>query len=162
VSIKKPFKFKSSGMVLEEVNEATTKLNKKIIIQPIGIKTPIEFDTGDTSNTFKMHTKITKQVRDNLRNLLQTNWGEKLGFYNFGANLRELGMEMTTDSGTTTAMKRIEDACKRYMPYVQLSGFNTESVPQEPGTVKLGVSVTYTITGVAGGPFVTTVIITGG
>ena len=55
---------------------------------PIGIKTPMEF--GGNGNPYKMHTSVPDQINDNLRNMILTNRGERLGKYDYGANLRQI------------------------------------------------------------------------
>ena len=85
---------------------------------PIGIKTPVELDyTND--GLFKMHTSIKDQVADNLRNLILTNWGERLGNYFFGANLRPLLADFShKDTFDQEAMIRINTAISKWMPFI--------------------------------------------
>jgi len=86
---------------------------------PFGIKTPLQLSTTD--GLLVMSYTLAEQVKDNLRNLLLTNWGERLGLYNFGANLRPLATEFTTlDNFENAAIQRIHDAVSRWMPYVEL------------------------------------------
>ena len=43
-----------------------------------------------SASVFKMHFNSIDQVHDNLRNLILTNNGDRLGRYNFGANLQPI------------------------------------------------------------------------
>ena len=103
---------------------------------PIGIKTPLRY--GNTA-LFEMHTDLFDQIRDNLRNLVLTNWGERLAQYDFGANLLELSAErLARDDYDQEVAARINNAVAKWMPYVSLQ----EMVPldQEDLQVKSHVS----------------------
>jgi len=71
--------------------KSTDRRFKKITSQPvpIGIKTPLELSDGKSS-LFRVHFQPRDQISDNLRNLVVTNFGERLGRYDFGANLGSL------------------------------------------------------------------------
>lgn len=113
------YKFKSVGksastQQIEELQ--TSKL-------PFGIKTPLRIDE---KNIFAMHYDASEQIHDNLKNLLLTNWGERLGLYEFGANLRELTSEFTSiDAFDDEAIKRIKDTVSKWMPFVSLKNFSS-------------------------------------
>ena len=110
----------------------------------IGIKTPLQFSDN---NIFAMHYNLADQVHDNLRNLLLTNWGERRGLYNFGANLRELTSEISNlDAFDTVAIDRIRTAVSTWMPFVILKDF-TSSIDNSnnlnTGIIK--ITITYSI-----------------
>ena len=115
---RKTYSFKSSGKNKKELADEVTPVSKKM---PIGIRTPVQLSKG--SGLFDMHTDLAKQVSDNLRNLILTNHGERLGLADFGANLRPLTMEMNHESFDVEAGRRINAAVSRYMPYVTLINF---------------------------------------
>ena len=78
-----PIKFKSSGIKLSHRKFNPSSSEIKAYIYPIGIKTPLEF--GDDKNNFlKCHIDPVAQLKDNLRHLIMTNNGERLGRFNFG------------------------------------------------------------------------------
>lgn len=97
--------------------------NRTVI--PIGIKTPVELDyTGN--GLFLMHTNVGEQIADNLRNLVQTNWGERLGNYFFGANLKPLLADFShKDDFDSEAMVRINTAITKWMPYITPVAFES-------------------------------------
>lgn len=106
---------------------------------PIGIKTPLRF--GNTS-LFEMHTELFDQIRDNLRNLIMTNWGERLGQYDFGANLRELAAErLAREDYDQEVAFRIKRAVDKWMPYVALE----EMVPIDDEAVVLRSEHSYSV-----------------
>lgn len=125
--------FKSVGKSTVTVR-AEAEATRPII--PVGIKTPLRY--GNTS-LFEMHTDLFDQIRDNLRNLILTNWGERLGQYDFGGNLLELSAErLSREDYDQEVAARINSAVNKWMPYVSLE----ELVPldQEDLQVKSHVS----------------------
>lgn len=118
----KQYSFKSVGQSLasREARGATTE-NKP---RPIGIATPVTLDYGEFGFV-KMHTNVADQVTDNFRSLILTNHGERLGLYDFGANLLELTFEMQREEVQAEAMRRISTAVTKYMPFIELETFET-------------------------------------
>jgi len=135
------FSFKSSGLTREQqIVEAITKSSL-----PIGIKTPLRLGTQE--GIFGMNYNLPDQVHDNLRNLLQTNWGEHLGIYDFGANLRPLVTEFASQEDfDAEAIKRISAAVSRWMPFVSLEDFLSEvDRTQNKNTGVFKITITYSI-----------------
>ena len=114
--------FKSSG-----VSAGDPDLLKTVESRPIGIKTPIELGEG-RSGIFQMHFDPEAQLADNLKNLILTNWGERLGNYTYGANLRPLTVELSSqETFEANAMERISLAVSKHMPFVTLETFSSDS-----------------------------------
>ena len=114
--------FKDVGFLSNQNSPATNAGNN---ILPIGFKTPLETDDG--SSIFKMHYDLTDQITDNLRNLILTNHGERLAFYDFGANIRPLLTDFSNkDNFDAEAMTRIKKAVTKFMPFVELIGFESK------------------------------------
>lgn len=134
------FNFKSVGKT--QLQRATTEL--EVTPLPIGIKTPI---TIGTDSLFEMHTSMADQVHDNLRNLILTNWGERLGLYYFGANLRPITTELVSlDDFDAAAVSRISDAVSRWMSYVSLEEFLSEvDRTENTNTAVVRLTITYSI-----------------
>lgn len=116
---------------------------------PVGVVTPLRL--GDRSEgIFKMNFSLSDQIADNLRNLVQTNWGERLGQYFFGANLQEMTTEIVSkDAFEDEAMNRIKAAVDRWMPYVNLIDFESSIDNQfRLSTGRIRLTMTYTVAGV--------------
>lgn len=113
---------------------------------PIGVKTPLELDYN-SSSLFAMHFSLKNQLADNLRNLVQTNWGERLGLYMYGANLLPLVTEFShREDFDNEAMIRINTAVQKWMPFVQLVDY--ESNPEYESGEFIGnvrLSITYSV-----------------
>ena len=132
----------------KNVGKTTTTIQKETLDVspiPIGIMTPVRARITETDGIFAMHYEIPDQVNDNLRNLIETNYGERLGLYDFGANLQELTLEITArEDFEAEVMFRIKAAVEKWMPYVSLKGFEMAVEPDQ--AVKTGIlkfSVSY-------------------
>lgn len=116
---------------------------------PIGIRTPLRFGYGN-DGVFKMSTDLATQVRDNFRNMIATNWGERLMLNDFGGNLAELAFEMGNEEGDLEAIARVQATIDKYMPFIKPSTFepfNEASEIDTTGLTKIGVRISYTIEG---------------
>ena len=100
---RKVYSFKSVGLTNVETADQKTITGRN---PPIGIKTPVQF--ADSDGLFAMHTDVLKNIKDNFKNLLLTNHGERLGLYDFGANLRPL----VFDLGKSDLLKQFGDLPK--------------------------------------------------
>ena len=109
-------KFKSSGTSLS----ARKFTNPVVVTKPIGIKTPLELGSG-TDDFYKMHTDPGNQIKDNFKNLILTNFGERIGRSELGANLAEITFDLSAiEDYETEAALRIKNAAKRYIPAIAL------------------------------------------
>ena len=135
------YSFKSVGKTQTQKKEE--ELNSTQI--PFGIKTPMQI--GGPEGIFAMNYSLADQFADNLRNLLQTNWGERLGIYNFGANLQPLTTEFVSQEDFDgEAINRIKTAVGKWMPFIDLEDFSS-TVDRENNTNTgiVNITVTYNI-----------------
>lgn len=89
-----------------------------------------------------MHFQLVEQIEDNFRNLVLTNHGERLMLYDFGANLRPLLTEWSNkEDFDSEAMIRINTASSKYMPFVNLNGY--ESKPDYRENIFTGIIRMY-------------------
>jgi len=116
--------FENVGYKIYDTKNLT---NPTVSETPIGILTPLAI--SDSSETFfETTTDIAEVVKDNLKNLLLTNHGERLGRYFFGANLREVVLDYSSvDNFEYEVQSRIKTAVRDYMPYVDLKGFSSKA-----------------------------------
>jgi phage baseplate assembly protein W len=128
--------FKSVGKSTVDVR--STAVKEQVII-PIGIRTPLRY--GNTS-LYAMNNDLFDQIRDNLRNLILTNHGERLVLHDFGANLRELSTERAAmEDYDSEVASRVAAAVSKWMPFVSLD----ELLPLDDPDDALGRSRTSTI-----------------
>jgi phage baseplate assembly protein W len=135
------FSFKSSGKTQSQ--RLADTLSSTTI--PIGIKTPLRLGTSE--GLLAMNFTLADQLHDNFRNLLQTNFGEHLGIYDFGANLRPLVTEFASqDDFDTQAIDRIKVAVSRWMSFIDLDNFvSTVDRTTNKNTAVINVAITYNI-----------------
>ena len=89
-----------------------------------------------------MHFIHSDQIKDNFRNLILTNWGERLGQYSFGCNLRPLTFELSAkDDFESEAMLRIQDQVSKFMPYVELESFESDFQAEFGGVRPDGMTI---------------------
>jgi len=141
--------FKSVGQMAGDPD-----LLKEAQQRPYGIRTPLVLGHGN-SGIFQMHFNPVAQAEDNLKNLILTNHGERLGNYFYGANLRSLTNELAAQEDfDAQAMMRISDAVSRYMAFIELDTFSSDFRPSAtpgpdggvaPGITKIEMLVKYNI-----------------
>lgn len=123
------------GKSLDQFNRIKRKKEflKKIPETPIGIKTPLERGNVKKETLFKMHFDIIDQIEDNLKNLIMTQKGERLGFPDFGTNLRQIYSNNTLSEQEIVdlASEEIRLSVQKYMPSLELQEFYSKQLSVE-------------------------------
>ena len=120
------FNFKSSGKKVSNPKFKATAQSIESQIIPIGIKTPLEIG-NDKTELFKMHVDPLEQLADNLRNLVQTNHGERLGRFDFGCNLKSILFERNSSVESEyerIAIDNIEAQVKKFLPVLTINNID--------------------------------------
>jgi phage baseplate assembly protein W len=119
--------FKSVGISGQDALQQRNAVIPKPI--RIGIVTPLMEGNND-EGLLAMSYNVGVQMKNNLKDLLMTNWGERVARYDYGANLEPLVTEYENgpEEFDSQAMERIMNAVQKWMPYVELENF--ESKPQ--------------------------------
>ena len=114
--------------------------------QPIGIMTPVRLSQGKTG-FLEMHTNLQDQIRDNFKNLLLTNKGDRLRQHNFGADLFPLATEkLAQEDFDRKAMMQIRDAVNLFMPFLSLKDMKSETLTTgDTATTTHQLTITYDI-----------------
>ena len=100
-----------------------------------------------------MHTDFIAQIKDNLRNLLLTNKGERLGLFNFGSNLSELVFEyQNRDDFLSELSKRITESVETYIPSIEINDISLQQIDRnkkvslnEKGLALVSVKIDFSI-----------------
>ena len=144
VPIRKSYDFEAVGRLEVEFENTLTDTVAEI---PIGFKTPMEMSIGANSGPFRMRTDLAAQIKDNFRNMIATNHGDRLMLFDFGANLAELSFELGNENTDIMAINRIRRTTEKYIPFIQLQTF--EPIRQldkaAAGLAVVGVRVIYSI-----------------
>ena len=142
--ITKKYDFNSVGQLQSDFQKTLANPFEEV---PIGIKTPMELSTDGTSGPFRMRTNLGDQIKDNFRNMLATNHGDRMVLHDFGANLEGLCFELGTETADIQAVNRIRTTTAKYMPFIQLNTF--EPIVQEDmsgtGLAFIGIMVEYSV-----------------
>ncbi len=118
------FNFKSSGKKVSQVR--TEKIAQPEELPLVGIKLPIQYGT---ENFFAMNRTSRDQIKDNLKNLLMTNHGDRLGLFGYGANLREILVEGYPEEQFEAEVNiRIQTSIATWMSYVTAVGYDFSGV----------------------------------
>lgn len=140
----KVYNFKSVGLTQKDHQKSEGDPFKDV---PFGIATPIRL-SKKSGNLLEMHTDIALQIKDNFKNMISTNHGERLMIYDFGANLRPLAYELGTEAADTEAIKRITATTSKYMPYVNLETFEPLRQMSNDGSLaRVGVRIKFSVPG---------------
>jgi phage baseplate assembly protein W len=145
MQVRKKYDFSSVGELKEDLDKTRSQSANDRKQLPIGIKLPLSF--GNSSDgLFAMHYDVDSALSDNFRNMIMTNHGERLGLYDFGANLAELAFELGTDEFDSEAIRRIRRTTEKYMPFIQLLTFEPLVDRNDNKEVaKVGVRITYKV-----------------
>jgi phage baseplate assembly protein W len=141
----KTFSFKSSG----EINPTDRSMSNPKTIVPLSIKTPLQLGQ-DRTGLLDMHTDPRQMIKDNLKNLLLTNRGERLGNADIGANLQDLCSErVARDAFDAEAMLRIQKTVGRFMPFVELEDYSSKIESSEGTAIEsmavISITVVYNV-----------------
>jgi len=136
----KEYSFKSVGIKSDDPKQPDPSTSL-----PIGIRTPMRLGQG-SDGIFQMHYILADQIRDNFRNLLLTNHGERVAISNFGANLGPLTMELGSDVFDNEMLLRINTAVSRFMPYIKLDRMERDIENMDNEVVaKIRVKIYYSV-----------------
>jgi phage baseplate assembly protein W len=142
------FNFKSSGNRVSD-REVNPKITKKE--RDIGFKTPLT--NYQRRQIFDMHTDPAAQLKDNLKNLILTNAGERLGLYDFGADLNALLFDLSSDRNVEAEfVDRINIAVQKYMPGIEIDEVteveldrNEKEIANRAGMAKIRLRIRFSI-----------------
>ena len=100
----------------------------------IGISLPLDY--GDQGFFNKTRT-LLQQTRSNIRNLLLTVKGERLGNPNFGSDLMRLLFEPQNDDFEAAIEESIRSSMDEWMPFVKIRDITVTSSPRNPNLINV-------------------------
>jgi phage baseplate assembly protein W len=118
------------------VNSSTEQLND----YAIGLSLPLQM----TSNTFNQTYDNLIQLKSNVRNLLLTKKGERIGQPNFGTNLHRLLFEPNDDSLEDKIFQAVDSAIRLWLPQLSINEINIEATNEMKDLNEVSVSITFT------------------
>tara|TARA_R110002020_G_scaffold411804_1_gene621417 strand:- start:188 stop:583 length:396 start_codon:yes stop_codon:yes gene_type:complete len=107
-------------------------------------KFPLRLDYA--GGAYALNKTYRDMVKQNLKNLLLTNPGERIMDMSFGAGLRTYFFEPMIANTYPQIAADIEEQVKKYMPFIQVDSIDFTAGDESAGTSNvLGVAVAYTI-----------------
>lgn len=106
------------------------------------ISFPLQLD-GEDSDYILVDT-IPELVRQNLKNLILTNPGERVMDPEFGVGIKRFLFENRTIATTNAIKTRLTVQINRYMPFVSIIAIDFTDDEENPNL--LGIAITYFIT----------------
>jgi len=106
---------------------ATTRSALELDLDPdviIGLELPMKHD--DVKGFFPGTATTIRQTGSNIRNLLLTNKGERLGQPEFGCGLLKVLFEPLSDDLITDVETNIAEAMAEWLPHVTINKLNVE------------------------------------
>jgi phage baseplate assembly protein W len=111
--------FKSVGKTSEDVFAEQLSVQR----MPVSVVMPLRLASSGT-DMFVMYYTLADTIHNNLKNLLQTNRGERLIHTDYGANLLPLASEyVDAESFDIEATQRIKTAVNKWMPFIELDDY---------------------------------------
>jgi|TARA_R100000995_G_scaffold65280_1_gene34316 phage baseplate assembly protein W len=107
----------------------------------IGLSFPLR---QDIYNDFALTKNSLEQAKHNLKNLLLTHIGERVGQPEFGSRMRELCFEQQDDELPVKIEEEVKRAVSNWLPYINVIQVNT--LTEEGDRNKVFVEVQYTTT----------------
>ena len=107
----------------------------------IGLSFPLR---KDKFNDFAMTKNSLEQARHNLKNLLLTFPGERVGQPEFGSRLRALCFEQQDDELPGQIEEEVKQTVSSWLPYINIQEVNT--LTEDGDLNKIFVEVKYTTT----------------
>ena len=106
----------------------------------------IEFPLGRSVTGFFNKTKtLQEQTKSNIRNLLLTNKGERVGQPEFGSDLPSILFEPFDDNIGDRIEEAIHEALERWLPYVEAQNIVTMVDETNPNNVIVSLEFRVTI-----------------
>ena len=109
----------------------------------IGLSFPLR---RDTLNNFAMTKTSLEQSKHNLRNLLLTYPGERIGQPEFGSRLRDLCFDPSDNDLPARIEEEVNRAIELWLPYINVSEVVTLTDEQDENKIFVRVKYTTTLT----------------
>jgi hypothetical protein len=133
--------FKGGSVINERIETVPS-----VASPPIGIKTPLR-KANRRGQLFDQHFDLESDLIDNFKNLLLTNYGERLVYPSLGANLVSLFNERTSlEDWNEKATSSIVNVTRTFMPQISIDNIGiTELPPMKDGFSRIKISVNFSI-----------------
>jgi phage baseplate assembly protein W len=114
--------------------------NKSISDYAIGLSLPLQMGTA----TFNQTYDNLEQLKSNVKNLLLTNRGERLGLPTFGCGLQSLLFEPNDGELEDKIYNTIENAINYWLPQLLIDSIEITSEDTDKDNNTINVSIVFT------------------
>jgi phage baseplate assembly protein W len=114
--------------------------NKSINDYAIGLSLPLQMGSA----TFNQTYDNLEQLKSNVKNLLLTNRGERLGMPTFGCGLQNLLFEQNNDELNDKILNQIESSVNYWLPQLLIDSIEITAADEDKDNNTLNVSITFT------------------
>ena len=116
------------------------KFKAEIDQKAIGLSLPIR---KGNDGYFESNYETRKQIQSNLRNLLLTQKGERIGNVDFGCNLKKVLFEPLIQEDLEAFIQQdVESAVATYLPYVTIESIDYSQIEDEH---KIELNINYSL-----------------
>lgn len=141
MAIKKKWKFQTSGITNNDLNERIDENNSQNSILPIGISLPVIF-SNKPDDFLEMNYTINDELNDSIRNIIYTNLGERLCFPDLGVDLKSVitqnnDLNQTIDIIST----RIKNSLLKYIPGISINSITANYSVEDNRKYKIPVVI---------------------
>ena len=109
-----------------------------------GCTFPLSY-VGGNDGFFPRASSVKEQAASNLKNLLLTQKGERVGQPTFGSDLPRLLFEQRTDDISDSIDETIREAISNWLPYIEVSEIQTLFNDARPNEVNLILEFLVTV-----------------
>jgi len=117
-----------------------TNTNQEINDYAIGLSLPLQMST----NTFNQTYDNLVQLKSNVKNLLLTKKGERLGQPTFGTNLHRLLFEPNDEELEQKIYDTIDNSIRNWLPQLSIKEINIEASDEMKDRNSINVSIVFT------------------
>ena len=108
----------------------------------VGVTLPIEY--GHTGY-FKQSETIKKQAYSNIKNLVLTGKGERVGQPEFGCDVNRIIFDPITEDTSDIMEEAVKDAISTWLPYISLNNVFVSFSEQDNNKIILSIEYTVNI-----------------
>ena len=109
-----------------------------------GCTFPLSY-VGGNDGFFPRASSVKEQAASNLKNLLLTQKGERVGQPTFGSDLPRLLFEQSTDDISDSIDETIREAISNWLPYIEVSDIQTLFNDARPNEVNVILEFLVTV-----------------
>jgi len=113
----------------------------------LGLSPKLPLRTDKRVGSYALNQTYPEMIKQNFKNLILTNPGERIMDTRFGAGLRMLLFELNTDNLKTEIVSRINKQVNLYMPFISINQiiFHDEDENLSVNPNSLEVTINYSI-----------------